>query len=341
MKKLLVSLVCIIVVAGCSTNSDDVENTYSIKYNDDYYSIYMPYKKGVSDNYILNSNVVDFDVETIEKDLIQISTNAFSVDKFYYQEGQYLTKTKLKELLGEDHLNKTDEQSIDGKTIKPKIVAGIYEKNFLNKNGDIKGISLGVVLNPYQAYDSNNNYVTMDNDTIIDFGKEASKKLIEYMRTNFKLDNIPILIALYVEASPESNVGGNYLYYGVTENNEIKFNYINQKNFYMNSKNVKELDVTNYNNFKKFEETIRQYDNSIYLSGLGYYNGDNLSKIDVIVTKSHYSYGELLYINQLLSENAMKYFKDVKVIIEVKAINDIKSYIVKEQGETSTDIFIY
>lgn len=41
------------------------------------------------------------------------------------------------------------------------------------------------------------------------------------MRTNFKLDNIPILIALYVEASPGSNVGGNYLYYGVTENNEI------------------------------------------------------------------------------------------------------------------------
>lgn len=133
MKKLLVSLVCIIVVAGCSTNSNDVENTYSIKYNDDYYSIYMPYKKGVSDNYILNSNVVDFDVETIEKDLIQISTNAFSVDKFYYQEGQYLTKSKLKELLGVEHLNKIDEQSIEGKTIKPKIVAGIYEKNFLIK----------------------------------------------------------------------------------------------------------------------------------------------------------------------------------------------------------------
>ena len=105
MKKLLVSLICIIVVAGCSSNSDDVENTYSMKYNDDYYSIYMPYKKGVSDNYILNSNVVDFDVETIEKELIQISTNVFSVDKFYYQEGQYLTKSKLKELLGEELFN--------------------------------------------------------------------------------------------------------------------------------------------------------------------------------------------------------------------------------------------
>lgn len=341
MKKLLVSLICIIVVAGCSKNSDDVENTYSMKYNDDYYSIYMPYKKGVSDNYILNNNVVDFDVETIEKGLIQISTNAFPVDKYYYQEGQYLSKSKLKELLKSDFLNNEKEQIIEGKKIKPEMVAGIYEKNFLNKNGDIKGVSLGLILNPYQAYDSDNNYVTIDEDKIIDYGKDASKKLIEYMREQFKLDNVPILVALYVEASPKSNVGGNYLYYGVTENNEIKFNYIDQKNFYMNSKDVKKIDLTNYNNFKKFEETIKQYDNSIYLSGLGYFNGDNLSKIDIIVTKSHYSYGELLYISQLLSENVMKYFKDVKVIIEVKAINDIKSYIVKDQGETTTDIFIY
>lgn len=341
MKKLLVSLICVIVVAGCHNHSKDVENTYSIKYNDDYYSIYMPYKKGVSDNYILNNNVVDFDVETIEKGLIQISTNAFPVDKYYYQEGQYLTKAKLKDLLKKDYLNKADEEKIEGKKIRPEMVAGIYEKNFLNKNGEIKGISLGLVLNPYQVYDSNNNYVTIDDDKLINYGKAASKKLVGYMRENFKLDNIPILVALYVEASPESNVGGNYLYYGVTENEEIKFNYIDQKNFYMNSKNVKKIDLTNYNNFKKFEETIRQYDNSIYLSGLGYYNGDSLSKIDIIVTKSHYSYGELLYINQLLSENVMKYFKDIKVIIEVKAINDIKSYIVKEPGETSTDIFIY
>ena len=245
MKKFLISLVILIAVTGCNTKSktSDVENTYSINYNDEYYTIYVPYKKGVGNNYILNSNVVDFDVETIEKNLIQISTNEFSVDKYYYQEGQYLTKQKLKELLSNDNLNKSDKKEIEGKKIKPQIVAGIYEKNFLSKNGDIKGISLGIVLNKYQSYDSNNNYVTMDEDEVIEVGKKTGKTLIKYMREEFELDNIPILVALYLESSPESNVSGNYIYYGITENNEIKYKHIDQKNYYMNNQNVTSLQL--------------------------------------------------------------------------------------------------
>ncbi len=340
-KKFFVILL-IFAVTGCGRSSnEEVDPTYSIKYNDDYYKIYMPYKKGVGNNYIINSNVVDFNIETIEKGLIQLSNNFFSVNDCYYQEGQYLTQNRLKELLGKDKLNKIETQTIKGKKINPTIISAIYEKNFLDKQGNIKGISLGIVLNQYQAYDQNNNYVVMDKNQVVDFGKNASNKLIDYMRDNFKLDEVPIMVALYLEASPESNVGGNYLYYGVSDKNKITFNYIDQKNYYMNSDNVKKLDVTNYKNFEKFENVIRNYDNSIYVSGLGFYNGNSLAKLDITITKSYYSYGDLLYISQLLSDNVIKYFKDVKVVIEVKAINDIKSYIVKEEGETSTDIFIY
>ena len=345
MKKYLVYiLIILIAVTGCGNHKEkdiDVESTYTITYNDDYYTIFKPYKKGVGNNYILNSNIVDFDIQTIEKNLIQISTSEFDVDKYYYQEGQLLTQKKLKELLDNDNLNKIDKKKVDGKTIKPKIVAGIYEKNFLNKNGDMKGISLGIILNKYHAYDSNNNYVTLSDDEVIDFGKKAGQKLIKYMRKNFKIDDVPILVALYIESSPESNVSGNYVYYGVTSDNDINYSSLDLKNYYMNSNSVKQLSENNYNNFKKFEDSIRSYDNSIYVSGLGRFDKDNLSNLDITITKSYYSYGELLYINQLISDKIIKYFKDVKVVVKVKAINDTKSYIVKKRGESSTDIFIY
>lgn len=342
MKKILLVLIVIIAVTGCGKKKDDeLETTYSVKYNDDYYEIYMPYKKGVGNNYIINSNVVDFDIETIEKGLIQISSNVFDVDKYYYQEGQYLTQDRLKDLLSNKKLNKISIKEIDKHKITPTLIAGIYEKNFLDKDGNLSGISLGIVLNPYQAYDQNNNYVKVNQDEVIDFGKDASEELIKYMRYNFKLDKVPILVALYVEASPENNVSGNYLYYGFTNNEHITFNYIDQKKYYMNTQNVKKMDVTYYNNFKRFEEVIREHDNAIYVSGLGHYNGNSLAKLDITITKNYYSYGELLYISQLLSDNVIKYFKDIKVVVEVKAINEVKSYIVKEEGETSTDIFIY
>ena len=342
MKKLFIILICFIAVTGC-TKEESINNevqTYSLKYNDDYYTIYLPYKKGVGNNYILNSNVVDFNVDNIERGLVQISANEFDVNKYYYQEGQYLKESDLKTLLSKDSLNKISEKTIDGKKIKPTLIAGIFEKNFLNKSGELKGISLGVVLNPYQSYDSNNNYVKYNQDDLVNFGKERSKELVKYLQNEKKI-NVPILVALYIEASPNSNVGGNYLYYGVSDKDNIEFHYINQKSYYMNNGNVKNMDSTNFNNFKKYEELIRNYDNSIYVSGLGSFNGDKLNKLDIVVTKTNYSYGELLYISQLLSENTINYFKDIKVVIEIKAFNEVKAYIVKEPGETSTNIFIY
>ena len=343
MKKFWVLFILVIAVVGCNNkaNVKKVDNTYSIKYNDDYYPIFMPYKEGVGNNYILNSNVVDFDMDTIEKELIQISTIKFSVDHYYYQEGQYLTKNNLVELLDDEHLNDFDKEKIDGKNVKPVVVSGIIEKNFLNKSGDIKGISIGIILNKYQRYDSNNNYVEMDHDRVVKIGKSAGKQVVKNLRKNKKLNNVPILVALYIESSPRSNIGGTYYYYGVTDNDEISYESIDQKKYYMNNQNVKKMNLESYNNFRSFEEKIKNHDNTIYVSGLGNFEKDNLERLEIVVTKNHYTYGDLLYINQLLSDNSIKYFDDTKVIIKVKAVNDIKSYIVKEKGQTSTDIFIY
>ncbi len=342
-RKILFLLLSIIAIVGCSKKEveEPSDNTYSFRYNDDYYTIYMPYKKGVGNNYVVSSNVVDYDINKVEKDLIQISSNVFPVDENYYQEGQYLSETRLRTLLNRDNLNNIADMTISGKKIKPTVVVGIYEKNFLDNEGKIKGISLGLILNPYQGYGSSGNYVTINQNKVIDIGKAKAGELVKYLRENFSLDNIPIMVALYVEASPESNTSGNYLYYGVTSNNDLTFEYLDQKNYYMNNESVKKLDSKNYNSFKNFTNKMYSYDKTMYVSGLGYYSGNHLSKLDITITKSYYSYGELLYISQFLSENMANYFKDIKVVTEVKAINEVKAYIVKEEGETSTDIFIY
>lgn len=341
MKKSIWILLFIILLTGCNSNDKKVEPTYQINYNDDYYNIYIPYKKGVSNNYLLTTNVVDFDINTIEKNLIQISSTEFDSKKYFYQEGQYLKEKDLIKLLDKEHLNKTDINKIDGKKVTPTFIAGIFEKNFLDKNGDLAGISLGIVLNPYQSYDSNNNYVEYDKDKLIDFASEASVKLIKYLRDEKELINVPILVALYVEQSPDKNVSGDYLYYGVSKDYELELNNIDQKKYYMNNSNVKKNDKTNYDNFQKVKENIHNYDSSIYVSGLGYYSGDKLMKLDITITKSYYTYGELMYISQLISENILKYFSSVKVIVDIKAINDLQAYVAKEENETATDIFIY
>ena len=82
-RKILFLLLSIIAIVGCSKKEveEPSDNTYSFKYNDDYYTIYMPYKKGVGNNYVVSSNVVDYDINKVEKDLIQISSNVFRLMK--------------------------------------------------------------------------------------------------------------------------------------------------------------------------------------------------------------------------------------------------------------------
>ena len=140
MKKIIFCLfILLVAVTGCKfksknkLESNDVEATYSINYNDDFYKIHKPYKKGVGKNYILNSNVVDYDVTTIEKGLIQISTNTFDVDKYYYEEGQYLTKSKLKDLLSKKELNDYGKKKINGKNVGEYSTKEKYE--YIDRNG--------------------------------------------------------------------------------------------------------------------------------------------------------------------------------------------------------------
>lgn len=341
MKKGIWISILIIILTGCQDANKNVESTYQINYNDDYYNIYMPYKKGVANNYLLTTNVVDFDVNTIEKNLIQISSNEFDIHKYYYQEGQYLKEKDLKKLLNKEHLNKTNVNKIDGKKVNPTFIAGIFEKNFLNKSGDLSGISLGIVLNPFQSYDSNNNYVEYDKDKLIEFAHNSSIELIKYLRDEKNIKDIPILVALYVEQSPNKNISGDYLFYGITNSYDLQLNKIDQKKYYMNNSNVKKMDKTSYDNFQKLKDNIHNYDSSIYVSGLGYFSSDKLMKLDIIITKNHYTYGELMYISQLISENILKYYSSTKVVVDIKAINELQAYVAKEENQTSTDIFIY
>ena len=123
MRKIFI-LALIVILVGCG-KKEEAPTTYSINYNDDNYQIYMPYKKGVGNNYIINNNVVDFDINTIEKGLIQLSTNHFTIDKYYYQEGQYLKEKDLKTLLSKDNLNDNEKIKIDNNSVKPTLKSAV------------------------------------------------------------------------------------------------------------------------------------------------------------------------------------------------------------------------
>ena len=335
MKKVCSILVCLILLCGCNKNDDNI--SLNINYNNSYYAINTPYKKGVSDNYFVRSNLVSFDIDLIEKGIIELSKEQFDPSNNYIEEGQYLTKEDIKKIL--DRMNDFDEIKYNKKKIKPYLYHGLYEENFISKNGKLTGISIGIAINKYQVYDNKNNYVTISDEDILKYTKERYKIIINYLREDKNIKNVPILLGLYIENSPNNNTKGKYEYYGVTNNNNnIKFNKLNIDKYYMNNSNVNKEDKMAYDSFVK---EINNYDKRIDISALAYYYDKNIDKIDIVITKSNFKYTELLYFTQFVSELSLKYFKDININIEINSVNKKLGYVVKYKKESKTDIFIY
>lgn len=336
--------ICLILV-GCKDTENIIDNTeYTLNHSGGYYQIYMPYKAGVGEKYFITESNNQYDIDYIEKGLLDISSEYFMTSSVYYQEGQYLTKNNLIKLLKNDNLNKADKISIDGISFKPTYIVGIYEEDFLDSHGKLKGIALGIVVNKYQTYKTKSGKIatkTVNEDAVINYVKEQIPLLLEYIRNKKNVNDVEIITAIYVESSPNSTVSGNYKYYGITKNNDVNWKKLNNSKHYVNSATAKSIDSSSYNNYKIFESKIHNSLSNLYISGMGYYQSNKLTKIDIGITRNSYSYGELLLLGNVVSENIIKYLGNSEVIVEIREINKIKAYISKEADSQSVDVFIY
>lgn len=344
MKKILVVFLCLILV-GCKDTENIVDNIeYTLNHSGGYYRIYMPYKAGVGEKYFITESNNQYDIDYIEKELLDISSEYFMTSSVYYQEGQYLTKKNLIKLLKNDYLNKGNKINIDGISFEPTYIVSVYEENFLDKQGNLNGISLGIVINRHQTYKTKSGKFatkTVSEEEVINYAKNQVPLLLEYIRSNKNVDDVEIIIAIYVESSPNSTVSGNYKYYGITTTNDVTWKKLNNSKHYVNSATAKSIDSNSYNNYKVFENKIYNSLSSLYISGMGYYQSNKLTKIDIRITRNTYSYGELLLLGNVISENIIKYLGNIEVIVEIRGINDIKAYISKEADSESVDVFIY
>jgi Protein involved in sex pheromone biosynthesis len=344
MKKYLVLFICLIL-SGCKETETIIEDKeYTLNHNGGYYQIYVPYKAGVGEKYFITDSNNQYDVDYIEKGLLDLSSEHFSPSELYYQEGQYLKKKDLSNLLSKDKLNKANKITEDGVSFVPNYIVSIYEENFLDSKGKIQGVSLGIVVNRHQTYKNKSKKIvtkTISEEKVIAHVKEQVPVLIEQIRKKSGLENVEVLVAIYIESAPNSAVSGNYRYYGITENNDVNWKNLNNSKHYVNSVSAKNLDSNSYNDYQLFESKVKKTMSDLYISSMGYYQSNKLTKLDIRITRSSYSYGELLLLGNVVSENIMKYLGNSEVIVEIREINEIKAYISKAANAQTVDVFIY
>ncbi|WP_010529619.1 CamS family sex pheromone protein [Lentibacillus jeotgali] len=255
----------VLILAGCtpSINNDDevVQNednneqqqnsiVSSHQLSDEDYRTILPYRPSASRGVITNQMGNRVDIDEMETGLRRLSKDYFDPEKYFFEEGQYLTSDMLYNWLDtyptdeqlknlEERVQNEDDQfseaDLNGRKQalnpplneenatkedyenNPKYLTHILEQNFLKKNDDntvqLVGASLGIALKSVYSYevDGNTYHKEIPKAEMMEKGKEIAQTVLERVRNIDEMSNIPIMIALYKEEAQSSPVPGNFV----------------------------------------------------------------------------------------------------------------------------------
>lgn len=305
MKKYLILLLLLLV--GCSKN-DSIEGIY----DSNYYKVYSPYKESVG-GYTLDS----YDKEDVEIMLMKLSTDYFKPSNTYYQEGQYLTNDDLKYLLN-DYLNQEE-----------KYIKSIYEQDYLTNDGNLKGISLAIILDKEIEYEDDKiKTKTIEDDILIKYAKEKSYDIIKYVRE--KTGEVRILLSIYIDSND-----GKFTDIAVTSDDNIKFKSVNIANYSLSGNYVSNNDTDNYNYYIELKEALTDFE--LYINGNALYQDNKIDSITINLNTNYLTRGKLLYLTNLVSDN-LKFNTLTKVYISYN--NKLKALLVKEENTLEVKIYL-
>ena len=328
-KYVLMLLIFILVLSGCSKEKN-IDNESD--YNSDTYKVFEPYKQSVSGNYINYMVSNNYDVDNIESRLMDLSTKYFKISNYYYQAGQFLDVNSIKELLNK--LNPNSKINLDGVDLNPKYISYIHEQNYLDKNGNLVGVSIGLALNRYQSYQNSYGstlYKEISEEEVIKYAKDKIPEILEYLREIEEFKNIRIIIGLYVNASPNSILPGSYKYLGITSDNSISFHGVDYSYYYLDSATLMQRNADVYNSFKDFQKQINL--DNIYISGYGLFDENNLVNASITITSDYLNKDKLIYLEEIISKALNNCFQIKAVFtVYIKVNNQIIGMVRKDNN---------
>lgn len=342
MKKLLLIGFVVLLLTGCKDN-DNVVRKVEVEFGSDYYQVAAPYKPSISGNYVVHNVLNNYDVNDIENAFMMLSTNHFKTINSLYQEGQYLKRGELKELLSRDNLNKEKEITVNGVKINPTYLSSIYEQNYLTNNGNLKGLTIGLIFNPYQAYltkyDSYD-YEEVDLDTLEPIIIAKANEIVKYIRTKPALQKIKIVVGIYLQNHPNTMLPGGIRYFGVTNKDSVELNKVNYQHQYLNSDYVLKHDINIYNAFINLEKQLKKVKDTINISARGLYYNNKIQNIEMTVYSGTFNNGELLYLSEIISEEMVNFDNQLNIRVIVKSNEKVVAFINKESNNLKSNVYI-
>ncbi|MCY9806673.1 CamS family sex pheromone protein [Lentilactobacillus senioris] len=293
-----------------------------------------------------------FNIKGFESELLNISKKEFSTKKYIFQEGQYLSTKTVTNWLGRKSksnpkgLNPKKNGSTSPTGRNPLYLSQINEQDFMVQDGKklkTAGITIGLAMNSVDYYKKTKYGATFETDIsnaqMKAEGQKIANKVLARLRKKSALKNVPIVIAMYRQASDDSLVGGNFYAYSVNDSGTTKvsdWTKIKQKSYVFPIQSGKTApnsnDESSFENFKS--EVQNFFPNLSGVTAQAQYNDSSLSGMNININTQFYSQTEIISFTQYLQTAAQKYLPaNAPIDITVQSTEGIQSFLSRKANE--------
>lgn len=351
MKKIISALLILVFISGCSSNNVDEEpgNITVISRDKSNYNYVMPFETSYGRFEHTGKDYIE-----IGRGLTEISKEYFETSKYDLKEGQITTDYRnefyplVKRREGKENpfgLNPVNTLSVKVNSEKevtgPLFVSDLYEINFVDKKNHDKlaGVSLALVLN--KTIQDDDGYPTVVDDSVLyDFATQtAGPKLESYLRKKPELNNVPIVIAIYVTDTSNASIPGNYIAKAKYENRQGQFVAINQEWAIFPTESGRKVDGNINSQIANMKKSVNLFiPDDVGIIGYGEFENDQLIDLKISVNVQTKTYTEITALSNYIAQLVVELDTNVPVKVEIKSMNTTLAIIVRGANSNSVEL---
>lgn len=362
-KTLSILLVATLALAACqndqadstesagsaSQSSSSSEEQQTSQLSTEYYSSYISdgtYQTNSASGIIAGASS-QANAENLERGLYDLAKNIFSTEDYSLQEGQVIGEDQTLAYLtaqsdeNPDGLNPSGYASTTLEGFEPRYLNTLMEYDFVDQDGNIAGISIGLGMNYSDIFtsDSDSEEVEITSEERIEQGKQMAETIIADIRENEAYADIPIHVAIF-ENEESGDLGG-----GTFSTDAVSSSGNSFGDWSTYNQDFVVYDVDDAPNeedtvsFTRFRDQIQSfYPQLSGLSGVGYYQDNELQNVNIVINSQFDGYSEVIALSQQAISTASSVFNNnIEIQIQVVTADGVRALLTRNKDSDTFD----
>lgn len=285
--------------------------------------------------------------ENLERGLYDLAKNIFSTEDYSIQEGQVIGEEKTIAFLkaqsdeNPEGLNPSGalSETLDG--YEPRYLNSIMEYDFVDQDGNVAGISIGLGMNYSDTFNSESETeeVEITSEERIEQGKQMAETIVSNIRQDETYADTPIHVAIFENEESGDLGGGTFTTDAVSSsgNSFGDWSTYNQDFVVYDVDDAPNEEDTV--SFTRFRDQIQSfYPQLSGLSGVGYYQDNELQNVNIVINSQFDGYSEVIALSQQAISTASSVFNNnIEIQIQVVTADGVRALLTRNKDSDTFD----